>query len=197
MRQEAPDRAGRGGGRPGRRAVLLAGVLGLAGCSYVPPPLIVPAAETAGPPHFGDATLQIAPVARYPISAGELVGALTGQPQVSAEMFRHALARSLHHARLFRAVSTETGAGYVLQADVLRAREGGYGAEVEVRYRLVARGGAAPRELWHGRIVTAYRYPLTVGTFLMPANANTRALWHAFRDNQQVLIARLAALPTP
>ena len=180
-----------------RAPVLLCAGL-LAACGYVPPAMIVPSPDgvAAAPPRFGTATLAVAPVTRFPASAGELFHALNGAPLVSAPMFRKSMIRSLRNANLFAAVSAGPNGENVLHADVVKETEGGYGALVEVRYVLhVARGRWGPPPIWSADITTAYRYGLDLGTFLLPNQTNTQALWQAFRRNQAALIARLATLP--
>jgi hypothetical protein len=181
-----------------RAPVLLCAGL-LAACGYVPPAMIVPGPDglAAARPRFGTATLAVAPVTRFPASAGELFHALNGAPLVSAPMFRQSLIRSLRNATLFAAVSAGADGENVLHADVVKETEGGYGALVEVRYVLhIARAadGGPPRS-WSADITTTYRYGLDLGTFLLPNQTNTQALWQAFRRNQAALIAQLAALP--
>ncbi len=123
---------------PRRRALrapvlLCAGLL--AACGYVPPAMIVPSPDgvAAAPPRFGTATLAVAPVTRFPASAGDLFHALNGAPRVPAPMFRQSPIRSPRHGNLFAAVSASPNGENVPHADMVKETEGGCGAVVKVR----------------------------------------------------------------
>ncbi len=192
------------------RSVLLL-LLTLAACHYVPPQMVAlpsaPTAEAAGP-QWAEASLAVAPVERPDPSAGELWSALNGAPLVSAPMFQEALVESLSNARLFATVirepdpkydlssgPTTISTGYVLSAQIIEQREGGYSATVAVRYML--REASSGRVVWRDELSTSYGEAPSLGNILLPNHANNSALWEAFKENIETMIVKLGQVSRP
>lgn len=181
----------------------------LAACHYVPQDMVArPSTGTQSQEtgRFKNVTILVAPVVRPDPSMGELWLALNNAPLVSAPMFQQALVDSLDNSRLFAAVvrgadarydwsaddTASGGAKYRLTAEILKQEASGYGATVSVRYALV--DTASGRSLWSDDLASSYRYPAGLNAFLSPGRTNTEALWHAFRQNIELMIGKIADL---
>ncbi|HKT19778.1 MAG TPA: hypothetical protein VJR47_17135 [Stellaceae bacterium] len=181
----------------------------VAACHYVPPNMVAQPANVAQSQETGrfkNDIVSVAPVARPNPSVGEVLEALNGAPPVSAPMFQQALVDSLRNASIFADVQRGTdsrydgfaqptprgGARYLLNAKIIKQDEGGYGATVEVQYALI--DTATGHSLWSDDLASSYQYPASVHAFFMPRQADTEALWHAFRQNIEAMIMKVAAL---